>query len=265
MSNVMKVSLSFDDGRIDTFENAYRIMKKYDLNGTIHVVSGYIDGTYTNHLASSHNPCTIEQLQEMKANGFEISLHGDQHKTEMNDLSLCIKKMKEWKLLDKHFGFSVPYSNENALFNPEFQDYLKNSELQYVRVGKNMDKTGIMAKLKYILYRLTNSSLFYCWYNKLNINNIEKYNKMRINSVTVRREDSVKMITDLINKNNSKDAWLVLMLHGILPKEDELYSESEWAWDINKFTQLCEQLNVMQKQGKVQVETIINVVGENNV
>ena len=55
------------------------------------------------------------------------------------------------------------------------------------------------------------------------------------------------------------------MLHGILPKEDELYSESEWAWDINKFTQLCEQLNVMQKQGKVQVETIINVVGENNV
>ena len=85
MNNKLYISLSFDDGRIDNYTNVLNILKKYNLNATIHVITGYIDGTYNNKLASSAGPCNIKQLLEMKKNGFEISLHGDKHTTEFND------------------------------------------------------------------------------------------------------------------------------------------------------------------------------------
>ena len=94
----LTVTLSFDDGRLDTYTNAYRIMKKYNLYGTIHVITGYVDGSFTRQLSGSDNALTIENLIEMENTGWEISSHGDQHITEKKDFLQSIEKLKKWVL-----------------------------------------------------------------------------------------------------------------------------------------------------------------------
>ena len=82
----MKVCLSFDDGRDDTFKYAFPIIKKHNLTASFHVTTGFIDGTYRgNDFSSLRRPVTIQNLLEMSNYGIEISSHGDKHITDCSD------------------------------------------------------------------------------------------------------------------------------------------------------------------------------------
>lgn len=55
------VILTFDDGYVDNYKNAYPILEKYNLKGTIFLISDFI-GTYPNYM-------TWAQVDEMQQSG----------------------------------------------------------------------------------------------------------------------------------------------------------------------------------------------------
>ena len=79
--------LTFDDGYADNFSNAFRIAKKYGFNGTIFMVTGWIDG---------EGYLTKEQLLEMSKAGWQIEAHTVSH-PKLNELT---SKQLEFELKD---------------------------------------------------------------------------------------------------------------------------------------------------------------------
>ncbi len=70
------IMLTFDDGTVSHYTNAYRILKKYGLSGTFFVVS--------NRSAISN-----QQIREMSDNGMDIQSHSKSHPNfvNLNDIS----------------------------------------------------------------------------------------------------------------------------------------------------------------------------------
>ena len=64
------IVFTFDDGDESIYENAYRIMKDYDMQGTLYLNSGTVD---------SNGDMTMENLSEMYADGWEIGGHTVDH------------------------------------------------------------------------------------------------------------------------------------------------------------------------------------------
>ena len=116
--NITKnVIFSFDDGRKDTYEVAYKVMKKVGIVGTIHVITGILDGSFfpNEGFASGNREfVSLEDLYEMKKNGFEISSHSDNHTNEYKEIEKSLNKLVDYKLMDKDFlTFSSPNSKIN--------------------------------------------------------------------------------------------------------------------------------------------------------
>ena len=65
------VLITFDDGYVDNYTNAYPILKKYNLKATIFVVTGF--------LSKRNGYLTWDQLREMEQNGITIESHTVTH------------------------------------------------------------------------------------------------------------------------------------------------------------------------------------------
>jgi peptidoglycan/xylan/chitin deacetylase (PgdA/CDA1 family) len=64
------VVISFDDGDIDVYQNAYPIMKQYGFVGTFYIVANRLQAKEFVH---------VDQLKNMIADGWEIGCHGFAH------------------------------------------------------------------------------------------------------------------------------------------------------------------------------------------
>ncbi len=64
------VVITFDDGNIDVFNNAYPILKKYGFVATFYVVQIYVNGK---------DMVSTDQLKELYKNGWEIGSHSKTH------------------------------------------------------------------------------------------------------------------------------------------------------------------------------------------
>lgn len=257
----LTVTLSFDDGRRDTYTKAYAIMQKYNLLGTVHVITGYVDGTFTRKLSGSTGAMTIEDLTEMKRAGWEISSHGDQHITEKKDFLKSVKKLEEWGMIEGKVGFSIPgskivYENED-----DFVRFLQNNEIAYMRGGRDKRCYKILSKIRYVLYHVFHSKLCYRAFHRycfMNPENVDKYNLV---SAVIRCEDKVELVTDLLQHHIGKKEWIIFMLHGIADGESEV-DNSPWCWDKQQFTVFCECLKRLVDEGSIEVRTIMNVISE---
>ncbi|MBD3300432.1 MAG: polysaccharide deacetylase family protein [Candidatus Moranbacteria bacterium] len=65
------IILTFDDGYIDHYQNAFRILKKHNMKGVFFIVSNMAD--------NDPNYATWEQIKEMSENGQEIASHTVSH------------------------------------------------------------------------------------------------------------------------------------------------------------------------------------------
>ena len=90
------IALTFDDGREDNVSVAYPIMARYGLTATLFVTTGYLDGTWTRDPAWAYSgePITIDQLRLLRDAGWEIGLHGDWHRTSLEDWQSALAKLK---------------------------------------------------------------------------------------------------------------------------------------------------------------------------
>lgn len=101
------IVLSFDDGYHDFLDFAYPILQKFNIKCSINLTGGLISKT----IESIFQPLSVEEIQNLIKEGFEISNHSFSHKkrTDYNDiLSNDIFLKKNFGI--KKVGYITPYS-----------------------------------------------------------------------------------------------------------------------------------------------------------
>lgn len=97
------VAITFDDGYVDNYTDAYRILKKYNMKGTFFVIGDCI--------GQANIYLTMDMLKEMKKNGMAIESHTLNHLV-LKGLSKeeKIKSIKGGQeFLKKHLGIESKY------------------------------------------------------------------------------------------------------------------------------------------------------------
>ena len=106
------IILTFDDGFIDFYNEAFPLLKKYNQKATLFMIVGYIN---------CPNYCTLEQLEEMESSGLvDVQVHTLSHKslTSLSQKELDNEVIKSKNLLKEYLDKEVtalcyPYGSYN--------------------------------------------------------------------------------------------------------------------------------------------------------
>ena len=105
------VLITFDDGDIDVYQNAYPIMERYGMVGTFYIVANRI---------GSDQFVNADQIKQMHTSGWEIGSHGYSHRDMSADHNVIeAEGYKAKKLLEEKLGlpinsFAYPYGGWDA-------------------------------------------------------------------------------------------------------------------------------------------------------
>jgi peptidoglycan/xylan/chitin deacetylase (PgdA/CDA1 family) len=114
------VVISFDDGNLNVYQNAFPILKKYGFTGTLFIVA--------NRLASK-NFISSQQLKEMVAAGWEIGSHGMTHADLKANPGLIVTEAEKSRttltdaLQTQVNVFAYPYGLSNILTQEKMSSY----------------------------------------------------------------------------------------------------------------------------------------------
>lgn len=253
------ISFTFDDGRIDNYNIALPIMKKYNLTATLFCTTGYVDGSFKhNGWKSSPGAISVDSLKELQKEGWEIALHGDCHTTDLQDTIESKNKLEKWGIGNGEYGFSIPNSNATQ----EKIEEIKNSGLvSYIRKGRNINTKSLRARILFGLYTYLNSNKAYRKFNLPNINTLPLKDPYDICSVVVRSGDRPKHLLDFLEVVPD-NTWTVLMLHSILPATHKKHNLDPWSFSEESFLELCKGVSALQESGVYRVVTMQDMVRE---
>ncbi|HCB93293.1 MAG TPA: polysaccharide deacetylase [Selenomonas sp.] len=97
------VLITFDDGYVDNYTNAFPILKKYNMKATIFVVPGFTN--------VNKNYLTWDQMLEMEQNGITIESHTMNHKPleGLSDDQIIAELKDSKQRLEARLGHPVEY------------------------------------------------------------------------------------------------------------------------------------------------------------
>ena len=234
------VIFSFDDGRLDTYEYAYKAMKKYDIPGCVFIASGFVlDNSICKDLdIKCEYSLTPDKIIELYNHGWEIGCHGRYHSNRLQDLADNIKDLEELGVETKNIGFASPFSEITFDNNPFFK-HIKKGTLLYVRSGIQTRREGIL----YIAFSLFNSvfhlNKIYCKLNRKCI--IHSPSDFYL-SVGISKNNTVHEIISLVNDEMQDGDTVILNFHSILPKKHKEFGVDRWSFDLVKFEKLLAEL-----------------------
>lgn len=237
------VSLSFDDGRKDTFTVAYQIMKKYGLVGTLHITTGWVDKSFKPEewFSAREGAMSISEIQRCYQDGFEITSHGDQHLIAADDLHNSLEKLKAWEVIDpSYLGFSFP----NSKLGEDDVKILKDAHIQYARAGRSNACYSLSSKFFYILQN--NFKLIRPFYAFNRYNSIVgvPQDLYHLPSTVIKSTNTAKQVIYFLEQSKKNNAWNILMLHSILEPSQPGYGKDCWYWPAEEFEKLCQWLSI---------------------
>ena len=120
--------LTFDDGNLDNYTNAFPITKKYGFTGVLYLVSSYV---------GAEGYMNVEQILEMTDAGWEVGSHGMKHLdlTKLNPAMLRKEVVQSRETLEEKLGVPV------LTFAYPFGEY-NNAALDYVRFAGYIGAMG---------------------------------------------------------------------------------------------------------------------------
>ena len=247
---MVSICLSFDDGRMDQYNNAFRILLKYNLVGTFHITTGYIDGSLSpDCFIGSPTPMTTKNVLEMYKCGMEISSHGDMHILEPNDYLKSVQKFNDWGIAAQKYGISIPESLYERIQLQNFINKTK-QKLEYVRVGRSEKCYSLVNKIRYFLYSFAKFNHFFLKFNQNNFMNA--INKYHIVSLVIKKKTRIQSLIKFIDKNKEANGFIVVMFHSIVEKPS-----TQWEWSTKKFELLC---NYLSQSAEIKVDTLKHFV-----
>jgi len=132
------IVLTFDDGYLDVYENAFPIMEEFHFSGVVYIITSTLEKD------KSYGYLQESELKELLASGWEIGSHSVTH-TDLNKTKLGIgNEMKESKaVLEKQLGVPVEsFSYPFGIANDSIKDLAeKNGYQTAVGIGSLMTHT----------------------------------------------------------------------------------------------------------------------------
>ena len=254
--NTAIISLSFDDGRVDTYTVAKELLEKKNIPATINIATGYIEGN--TKAGTNIPPMTRENVIELHNSGlFEIAAHGDMHKNSFEDIAIGREKLLSWLGRDGKIGFASPGSEMTVDFINDHRDELKEIGFSYARTSHTHQKKRFK-KIKIIFRkaaRVTGSRLLY----RMAFGDLSVINGFAVTSIPVFKFNSFEQIKSIIRLTIRRKGFLTLMFHSVC-KPNETDAGNIYSYDWNEFVRLVEYLLDMRLQNKIQILTTQEVV-----
>ncbi len=254
------VVFSFDDGRLDTFTNAFPILNKYGFAATVNITTDFINNphTYKNFKSAGNMAMTWDEILTLQENGWEIASHAHTHTNDSEDIKKSVEELEKHGVNTEKIGFASPNSEIDKNGYLAIKDKLP-AEISYVRSGLQIRREGLVyAGLSVLNRRLKCQRLFCLLNRKCKIEKCSQHLEQPMLSVGISSEVTCKELAALIN-NLKDDECFILMFHSILSAEQSALKVDSWWWDINKLESLCQWLC---KQADVKVITTKQLLTE---
>ena len=252
-----KIIFSFDDGRADTYTNAWPILKQYGLTATLNVVSDFVlhPERYTEFSSGENLAVTPEQLREWQASGMEIACHGSTHKNTVEDVLANIEELRGMGLSMEKIGFASPHSELTLENSAPIQELVSRGVLSYIRSGIQTRREGLIYAVLTALERKTHSKFLYYVLNRKNI--LSNKPGTFLMSAAVTSHTTVDQIMYLLSRMQ-EDQAVILMFHSVLHKEDQGYGKDTWYWDVQRFDRLCSDLRKLEQYVVCTTQNFVN-------
>ena len=233
-----KIIFSFDDGRKDTFDVAFQIIKEFGLTATINVATDFVEHPDDYRCFSSANgePMSVDELKEAKQYGIEIACHGHKHTNSVDDLIENIDHLRKWGLISKKTGFASPFSKITKSNLMGIDSLLSDGTIAYIRSGRQVRREGFLYSCFYFLMNITKSKRLFYILNKRSL--ISPNDFAFYYGISITNKTTLKQIKYIITKMPDEYA-AIFIFHSILRKSSASYGVDKWYWDACEFRNLC--------------------------
>lgn len=260
MKKTAIISLSFDDGRADTYTVAKELLEKNNIPATINIATGYIEGK--TKAGTNISPMTQENVIELHNSGiFEIAAHGDMHKNDFSDIEKGREKLLSWIDREGKIGFASPGSMMKVDFINQHSVELKEIGFSYARTSHTHQKKHF-AKIKILcrkVARVTGSKILY----RIAYRDLSVVDGFAVTSIPIFKFNSFEQIRSIIRLAIRRGAFLTLMFHSVC-KPGDIDSENIYSYDWNEFSKIVDYLVDIRSKGKIKILTTQEVVDDSN-
>lgn len=245
------ITVSFDDGRLDTYETCKNILELRKIPAVIYIPSGYIETRFNDPLEIGYNGLmTKSNLDYLQSNPlFEIGGHGYMHRNEMTDIKMGLELLKKWYPNIHEFGFASPKSTINKSYVESHIKEFQDMGFSYVRGGRNFVKYMTVKRGISLLARKTKSTRIFVGCYKSSVNKNRTY---YIHAIPVHKLTTLKQVKGMIDYCAKSKCWAILEFHGIDKRDSKEYQE-EFCWAQDDFIKVCDYLCELRKRNLIDV------------
>ena len=254
------VVFSFDDGRLDTYTNAFAILKKYGFPATVNVATDFINNpqNYTNFCSAGNLAMTWEQVADLQRNGWEIASHGHLHSNNCDDIKKSLEEFEKHGINIEDIGFASPNSEIDSSNFAKLKADLTN-HISYIRSGLQIRREGLLyAGLTFLNRRLKLKGLFRLLNKRCRLNLKQDLTLKPILSVGVTADMTDKSMISLLEALPDNEAY-ILMFHSILSKQEDAWKVDSWWWDEKKFEELCNWLKNQKDMDVITTQQLVKL------
>lgn len=252
---MIKVSISIDDGRRDTYRAYYEILKQYNIPLTLNITTGYITKTIDkSDYPCQNEPLTMSELKDLiMEKNVEIAGHGLAHNNKIENLIEGAEQLNSiLSRYNKHlYGIASPQSKLHQTEIDKNRSRLDKIGIQYFRTGDRKEEMSILRRCIRKGNRYTHIPFaFYLSDFPQFVKNNDNY---IFYSNCILKNTTLKELKYTINKLQKDEANLkgcILNFHSIL-KPNEPYSEDLYSWDYDNFSSFCNFLSLLNNEGKI--------------